>query len=331
MRLVFALLLLVAASSFARANDSQAETALGGLVLVKSEAVSLDSEDLFISKDEVRVKYRFTNTTDKDIETLVAFPLPEQVYDESSPYYFIDATSDIGFKTVVEGKPVTYEIVQQAIVNGSDVTARLNALGWPLSSAKDFQVFHKKAVDLDAATRDALLKDGVITNAGTDSEPAYIPVWNVRTSITRTQVFPAGKTISVEHSYKPLVGGSVGGALNADYRNEDWGKERTRKYCIEDSWYKSFDRELAKRRTEENPGPYSEWWLGYVLKSGANWKGPIKDFHLVIDKGKPGNLVSFCADGVKKIGPTQFEVRKTDFEPQDDLNILIVEWLDTQQ
>lgn len=331
MRLVFALLLLVAASSFARANDSQAETALGGLVLVKSEAVSLDSEDLFISKDEVRVKYRFTNTSDKDIETLVAFPLPEQVYDESSPYYFIDATSDIGFKTVVEGKPVTYEIVQQAIVNGSDVTARLNALGWPLSSAKDFQVFNKKAADLDAATRDALLKDGVITNAGTDSEPAYIPVWNVRTSITRTQVFPAGKTISVEHSYKPLVGGSVGGALNADYRNEDWGKERTRKYCIEDGWYKSFDKELAKRKTEENPGPYSEWWLGYVLKSGANWKGPIKDFHLVIDKGKPGNLVSFCADGVKKIGPTQFEVRKTDFEPQEDLNILIVEWLDTQQ
>ena len=124
MRLVFALLLLVAASSFARANDSQAETALGGLVLVKSEAISLDSEDLFISKDEVRVKYRFTNTTDKDVETLVAFPLPEQVYDESSPYYFIDATSDIGFRTVVEGKPVTYEIVQQAIVK-----AGINAAG----------------------------------------------------------------------------------------------------------------------------------------------------------------------------------------------------------
>jgi hypothetical protein len=69
-------------------------------------------------------------------------------------------------------------------------------------------------------------------------------------------------------------------------------------------------------------------WIGYVLKSGANWKGPIKDFRMVIDKGKPENLVSFCAEGVKKIAPTQFEVRKTDFEPKDDVapNVLIVEW-----
>jgi hypothetical protein len=36
--------------------------------------------------------------------------------------------------------------------------------------------------------------------------------------------------------------------------------------------------------------------------------------------------VSFCAEGVKKISPTQFEVRKTDFEPTQDLNVLIVDW-----
>jgi hypothetical protein len=46
----------------------------------------------------------------------------------------------------------------------------------------------------------------------------------------------------------------------------------------------------------------------------------------VVDKGKPQNLVSFCAESVKKISPTQFEMKKTNFEPKDDLNILIVEW-----
>jgi hypothetical protein len=34
--------------------------------------------------------------------------------------------------------------------------------------------------------------------------------------------------------------------------------------------------------------------------------------------------VSFCADGVKKIGPTLFEVRHADFTPTRDLNVLIL-------
>ena len=37
----------------------------------------MDSEDLFLSKDVVRVKYRFTNRTDASVDTLVAFPLPD--------------------------------------------------------------------------------------------------------------------------------------------------------------------------------------------------------------------------------------------------------------
>lgn len=328
--LLFALPAILLACLPARANDSMAETALGGLTLVKTDAISLDSEDLFISKDEVRVKYRFTNTTDKDVETMVAFPLPDQEYSEESQYYYMDMTKDLNFKTVVEGSPVDYELVQQAFVNGKDVTERIKGLGWRLTAATDFQTFNKQVIDMAAADRDAALKEGLIINAGVDTDPSYIPVWLLRTSITRKQVFPAGKTISVEHSYKPLAGGSVGGALNAEYRNEDWGKEHTAKHCIDDDWYKAFDKKLATLKTEENSGPYSEWWLGYVLKSGANWKGPIKDFRLVVDKGKPDNLVSFCADGVKKIAPTQFEVRKTDFEPKDDLNILIVEWQDPQ-
>ena len=67
----------------------------------------------------------------------------------------------------------------------------------------------------------------------------------------------------------------------------------------------------------------TETWLGYVLSSGAYWKGPIGDFRLVVDKGSTDNLVSFCMDGVKKISPTRFEVRKANFEPQRDLKILI--------
>ena len=44
-----------------------------------------------------------------------------------------------------------------------------------------------------------------------------------------------------------------------------------------------------------------------------------------VDKGEAGNLVSFCADGVRKIGPTQFEVRHTNFTPTRDLSVLILQ------
>jgi hypothetical protein len=54
------------------------------VVLKETDAISLDREDLFISEEEVRVNYEFTNTTDKDVVALVAFPLPDQSYDEAS-------------------------------------------------------------------------------------------------------------------------------------------------------------------------------------------------------------------------------------------------------
>ena len=52
-----------------------------------------------------------------------------------------------------------------------------------------------------------------------------------------------------------------------------------------------------------------------MLATGANWKVPIGNFHMLIDKGDPTNLVSFCGDGVRKTGATTFEVHHTNFTP----------------
>ncbi|OYX87727.1 MAG: hypothetical protein B7Y75_01670 [Azorhizobium sp. 35-67-5] len=68
----------------------------------------------------------------------------------------------------------------------------------------------------------------------------------------------------------------------------------------------------------------SEARIAYILRTGANWYGPIGDFTLTIDKGAPDNLISFCATGVKKIGPTTFQVKARDFFPERDLDILIL-------
>ncbi len=45
----------------------------------------------------------------------------------------------------------------------------------------------------------------------------------------------------------------------------------------------------------------------------------------MVDKGSPRNLVSFCETGVRRIGPTQFEVRHHNWRPTRDLQVLIVQ------
>ena len=64
--------------------------------------------------------------------------------------------------------------------------------------------------------------------------------------------------------------------------------------------------------------------IGYILTTGGNWRSPIGDFRMVIDKGSPNAIISFCGEGVRRISPTQFEVRHRNWRPDRDLAILIV-------
>lgn len=303
------------------ANDTQAEIALGGLTLKQSDSIRMGSEDLYLSRDRVRVTYRFTNTSDQPIETLVAFPLPDIPPDDMENKAFWSSPADLKFRTTVDGKPLALEIVEQAFFKGKDVTARLSALKIPLNyRATKFDEAVKKA---PKAERDKLVAEGLLRDDAAEGAHFYTAQWSLRTSVTRMQTFPAKATVTVEHEYAPLLGGSVGGGLTASQRQNDWFKDEQRKFCIDKEWLASFDKRMQKT---ENRDTYGEIWLGYVLTTGANWKGPIGDFRLVVDKGTPDALVSFCADGVKKISPTQFEIRQKNFTPMKDLEILLVEW-----
>lgn len=302
----------------AQANDSAAALAIGGITLTKSEAIRMDSEDLFVSEKAIRVKYRFTNISAQDIETLVAFPLPDHI---ASPVTSIPDYRELNFQTLIDGQPAKLDFVQRAIFKGQDVTERVVRLGLPVMPL--FEVFEAALKKLPKADLDALVKDGLLQNIGAPDNPDWENRWVTRTIVTRRQVFPAGRSVSVEHSYSPMPGGSVGGAFNREYRGtpEFAGKRKT--YCVDDGFIRAFDARQAKLK---EPHAYSEIWLAYVLKTGANWAGPIGDFRLVIDKGAVDTLVSFCGSGVKKIGPTQFEVRYQNFTPREDLNVLIVKF-----
>jgi Domain of unknown function (DUF4424) len=323
---------LAFATPHASANDSSSAIGLGGLELTRNDAVSMDSEDLYLSPGKVVVKYRFTNNSSKDVETLVTFPLPPIPYgitgylgDQAYPDW-----NNFAFETLVDGKAVPFEKTVRIEVNGKDVSKRLQQLGWAIDYWSDMgNDFSAKLDALTQQQKDAFVKEGLLKWG--DKDKKYIQgAWQVITYITRKQLFPAGKTISVQHSYDPIEGGSVAGMLERQSRKEDYFGEYAADHCIDKAFIKAFDKKRYTGKLDEDGQDvgmyYSDVWLNYVLKSGANWKGPIKDFRMVVDKVKPENLVSFCASGVKKIGSTQFEVRKKNFEPTSDLNILIVQF-----
>ena len=99
------LALLLSAPLPALANDFVAGLGAGGLILGRTDAITMDKEDLFISMDEVKVDYVFRNTTDKDVETIVAFPMPDIAANPHWMPNLPDDTSDnfLGFEVSVDG------------------------------------------------------------------------------------------------------------------------------------------------------------------------------------------------------------------------------------
>ncbi|HEX8261808.1 MAG TPA: DUF4424 domain-containing protein [Allosphingosinicella sp.] len=308
------LILLIALAAPAAANDSTAEHAAGGLVLTRSADIDMVSEDLFVSARLVRVRYVFRNRSPRDIRTTVAFPMPDRDLGEAN---FSDVAYPEDFRTTVDGRPVTMAVERKALLKGADRTALLAGLGLAPES-------EGKALDaLGEAQRERLVKLGLAAideyDNGKGWEKHYVPAWTVKETWHWQQVFPAGRDLVVEHSYVPGTGGSVDAALGfPEFRAGPEGRAMIRDYCVEPDFLAGLDR--LRRRSPATP----EQRIGYILTTGGNWRSPIGRFRLVVDKGAPENLVSFCGEGVRKISPTRFEMVRSNWRPERDLKVLIV-------
>ncbi len=322
-----AAVLLVAGG--ASGNDSTAELAAGGLVLTKSPAIEMRSEDLFISARQVRVHYKFANTSTADVTVTVAFPMPDittEGVDDTISIPTQDPQNILGFSTLVDGKPVAAQVEQKAIKDGVDQTAYLKSLGVPL--APHLASTNKLLDRLPQATRDALVAKhlAIIDEYGFDAnkpmEKHWEATWTLKTTYFWRQSFPAGRVIDVQHRYTPSVGESAGTEWGSpDFVKQPEYASRRAHYCVDDGFLASVRKTI---KPGEDYAPLTEQRIEYILSSGANWKAPIGDFRMVVDKGDPANIVSFCATGVRKISPTQFEVRHSTFTPTGDVSILIL-------
>jgi Domain of unknown function (DUF4424) len=316
-----------AALSPSAANDSSAELAVGGLTFTRNADISIESEDLAIALDAVTVRYSFLNHSERPVTLTVAFPLPDIDLADAANVAFPagDPLNYVGFSTKIDGIAVSFVTDQQAFLNDKNVTARLSEMAIPLFPLGAEQL---KINQLPQKTRDRAVAEGLLVVAGTNDKglPLYEATWTLKTSVVRQQTFPPGKPIAVEHRYRSSVGISFDSVLRQSLRQSKALEAEVARYkatfCIDDDFLKRLD--LLESSDKAGKGGIVERRISYVLKTGANWAGPIKDFHLVVDKGQADRIVSFCGQGIKKTSATRFELRATDFTPTQDLNILIL-------
>lgn len=347
MRLIPALALLLAslAATAAAANDGFGGLAATGLTFSQTEAVTMEQEDLFISMDKIRVSYVFRNLTGRDVTGEVIFPLPpvpvgglmESAWNLPED---LNQPDLVNFTARVDGQPVAVQIDRIAVIEppwqedrpeseqydtpGRDVTALLQKHGLPLTL--DYQAIGEKLEALPPQARAELKAEGLADFYDGDTAqgllPEAWPLWSVIWRYHWTQTFPAGAVVRIEHDYDNRPPGGL--FTWEDPPAADYHRAIADRYCVDAGTSRAIARAIAYTDQGET------YWMGlshdisYVLRTANSWAGPIGIFRLTVDKGAAQNVISLCAEGVTKTGPTTFTVEKRNFTPTDDLHVLIV-------
>jgi len=307
-----ALILLLLLAGAAHANDSMGTVSTSGIKYLKNPHIDMQSEDLYISKNQIRVHYKFKNTSSQDITETVLFPLP--IVPAATVSDFADTKGLVdSFRIYADGKPVRPQAHVRAYFersNGSlvDVTADLKKCG-----LSDQELMHPWTKKQDGEKIDS--KIGACRSAKVQSmlskQTDELSYWSSQIIYSWKQTFKANSVTEIKHQYTPLVGGSFLPSLKA----KD-SKAFIDEYCMDENFLKNFKNVKGGSKVYHH--------LGYVLTTGANWAKPIGKFTLTIDR-EPNAVLSLCWDkSLRKVGPNRFQAVKENFLPKKDLDIIFV-------
>jgi hypothetical protein len=143
-----------------------------------------------------------------------------------------------------------------------------------------------------------------------------------------TQEFPAGKSITIEHSYKPIFETGVAYMMppeeledpsNTKEKDDEirlnfWGQGLMDNFCATRKEALSMQKKGYKYKS-----------LNYILKTAKTWDGPIKKFKLTLSKGLHPHLFLCTKLKLKKNLSGQFVAEAKDYVPDSDLDIAYVD------
>jgi hypothetical protein len=306
----------------AMANDGFAGLPTGGLAFEKTDDIAMLEEDLFISEEEIRIRYLFENLSDEQIEAVVAFPLPRMPVDQERSWeHGFDGEvahhwEFVGFETRINGEEVPVTLDKRAYMFGDtfgetpqdDVTDTLTRHGIPLT-------FHDSEVGaalsaLDDETFAALREMRLV---GGYERLHVIPMWWLELRARWVMTFPPGEPVEVTHRYRPSLGGAY--FVTASHSDP--------RYCIGEAEQAVIDEILKAREEIDGVAMAGYATLHYVLTTANTWAGPIGRFRLTVET-RPDDVAFFCMDGAEHDGVSTYTVEKHDFAPADDLHVLFL-------
>ena len=337
--------LFICTSSYAFANGAPYEPHTGGgLVYLNNKDIRIAVEELRISHDLVTVDYTFVNSARRSIAVEMAFPKPLWVTEGP------DGPEDSEFKVTVNNQthmPAT-ELVVWYGQPARDVTPLFEQATVTLSGLRNM------SAEVPAPLRKQLEE---IPNKNCDPDSGSNPCTFVIQDVAKWhQDFPPGTT-KIHITYKPAIGGDyyfhqaspdrkasldeqnpngfgVGNYYLRTIDKDKTGRHVAHPYRPGDKWIMRhkfcvdppFEKALNKRikAYEELRASLSGYAINYVLETGRHWNGPIGKFRLVVEKKFPDDIVSFCPAGARKISPTEFEWKATNFRPRGEVSIMFV-------
>lgn len=343
-------LVVLGLAAAASANDSASELAAGGIVLVKTDAITMQREDLHLSPGEVRVRYEMRNDTGQPVTLRVAFPLPE--LPSQTPGGWVVSTNPaasnivmrrttdpnfLRFRLRVDGRDVTPEMeVRAELPGGRNIASELTRIGGMPLVLRTGLFFPPDDPELAPATRAELTRLGAVEPL---DDKGYRLPWITRVTFHWMQTFPPGVTV-IEHSYQPILGfrfvvpeanGKIAGSGDGDTQRD---------FCVTgatEQAVRALSQRVAAERAKRGVADsfLKGYTLGYILLTARNWRGPIGTFHLTVEGGPAGLAgdtdlaktegVAFCSDlTLRRTDPLKFEASAQDYVPKQDLRILFV-------
>jgi len=240
------------------------------------------------------------------------------IYDGDVGVQSSDPVNFVDFKVMANGNPVAVHRDVRAWVGNRDVTALLKQHNVPLGPFG--QDYYTRMETLTKSAFNALIAAGALDRQSTRTSAQ--PLWTYQVGYYWRQLFPAGAAVKLTQTYRPVVGVSLG-VVDSIFGQETYAAELRKDYCMDNSFLRALG---AMQKNPPEQGVIIGYELGYILTTANNWRGSIGFFRLTVDKGSTKALVSLCAPGIKKTGPTTFGLERQNYTPRKDLKIFFAQY-----
>ncbi len=360
---LFAIILLVN-TQVAFGNDVEGGWGLtGGLVFKKNEAITMLSEDLFLSPKLVRVTYTYQNTTSEDVNILVAFPVPSP--ERLTPgwdghHSFETYIKSLNFKTWVNNQPVDWWPYFGNSTPWGDKCREL----WNQRNSlydKEGYCFKSRSGQIkfdnsDCNTSELVLNDDLKAKISSiqklekqhscKAEPTIQSIdpyseAEEYVSILRNQKFPAKSITKVVHEYKPDIWGGVPlydifsmeeALINGRPLFEE--QDSAELNCVNKKealdiladWEKTLRQNVPESELLNGGHLIANSGLSYILKTGKNWNGRIGKFRIEVNTGSTEAILNTCFEGLRRVSNSSYIFEAEDYLPNENIDITFYNW-----